>query len=232
MRRRTAYAGVEKRHAALQFGGGSDGGFLTAEQGKPRHSGATVRDFSPDYMEQMLAFVVQRIERRFPKPQIRVRFPARVQEAAEKSVASFVFGRECRQTVAENLHHADRVRTSLPMPAINGRTERHGLRTRFHRLWPQKDRSGAPRNGHRVSALNAPVRHIGTETLAIGLINARSLRASNGFSNPTPFWRTAEKARSVNCTGPRGAAAPGRSPSSRAAILPAAASACRPALRA
>lgn len=137
MRRRTVYAGVEKRHAAPQFGGGSDGG-LTAEQGKPRHSGATVRDFSPDYMEQMLAFVVQRIERRFPKPQIRVRFPARVREATEDFVASFVFGRECRQTVAENLHHADRVRTSLPMPAINGRTERHGLRTRFHRLWPQK----------------------------------------------------------------------------------------------
>lgn len=90
MRRRTAYAGVEKRHAAPQFGGGSDGGFLTAEQGKPRHSGATVRDFSPDYMEQMLAFVVQRIERRFPKPQIRVRFPARVREATEDFVASFV----------------------------------------------------------------------------------------------------------------------------------------------
>ena len=85
--------------------------------------------------------------------------------------------------------------------------------------------------GYQI-ALNAPVRHIGTETLAIGLINARSLRASNGLSKPTPFWRTAEKARSVNCTGPRGAAAPGRSPSSRAAILPAAASACRPALRA
>ena len=147
MRRRTAYAGVEKRHAAPQFGGGSDGGFLTAEQGKPRHSGATVRDFSPDYMEQMLAFVVQRIERRFPTPQIRVRFPARVREATEDFVASFVFGRECRQTVAENLHHADRVRTSLPMPAINGRTERHGLRLGFIAYGRKKTEAVRPGTG-------------------------------------------------------------------------------------
>ena len=48
-------------------------------------SGTQFRHNFDDY-----AFVVQRIERRFPKPQIRVRFPARVQEATENSVASFI----------------------------------------------------------------------------------------------------------------------------------------------
>ncbi len=92
----------------IAFSNSPGPGKEAAEPGKARKEGDRARQGAPfpgaeqempfaqnrrqpfaEDARQIQAFVVQRIERRFPKPQIRVRFPARVQEATEFSAASF-----------------------------------------------------------------------------------------------------------------------------------------------